>query len=189
MKEERKLAQMVSTSKSIWIKFIALSLILVLITGCASNQFVGYGVIKAKIPHKKMLVAPDEGAAIGATTGLVGGSILGLMYGMVAAIESIPFGFVLVPAYVVAGAAIGGVIGFGWGYVYDNLAANSVDSSAYKLQFDNKDRGSITAYQLDSNVYKPSTRVKIYVNDQNVYFFKAIAKDNQTIVLKKANKS
>jgi hypothetical protein len=167
---------------------VALTISSLLLTGCASTQFMGDGVIQ----HEKLLAStPGEykqatarGALVGTGIGVVGGVLAGsvmaagatsMMGGLMGVMMPGAGAMILVTSIIgmgTAGAIAGGVIGS-----QDTYFKKGYKLYQYSVCLQTKKPGYVNINQFSQLGYPSGTHVSVYgkqVHDHTVFFIKPL---------------
>ncbi|HTM64084.1 MAG TPA: hypothetical protein VL360_06240 [Gammaproteobacteria bacterium] len=156
-------------------KLLLISMLPIILVGCASTQQMGYGTVIAEkkiaerdySPKSGTVVGAGVGAGAGAATGAYIGAATGLAAGTIAAIGTFGIGYVYIPAFTAVGAlggaaigaAAGSATGAGVGYAAD-IYQQGNGVYQYTVKPDNQSQ-NISVTQYTKSPIAKKSRVKI----------------------------
>lgn len=138
---------------------VSLLLICIALFGCATSQLVGTGTVVNQLQLKKVDYVPqagtDVGTVAGAGVGVAGGTVLGV------GVTIATFGLAapLIPAFAVAGGAVGGTTGAATGYAHDVLKQGN-GLYDYVVKLDDSQQKMVVRQYAMTNISK-NDRVKV----------------------------
>ncbi len=145
------------------------------LTGCATEQLVGKGVVQKHMLIKKEDVAAAVGRASsdiakkGATTGAISGATVGLATG--------PFAIIVSPVLAVVGGVSGAIVGGSGGALYGYSKSAHQFLYSYAVHSDTNGKMYLV-HQYDKAAIADRTPVKIYLGNHKVYHIEPIANNN-----------
>ncbi|MEM1244593.1 MAG: hypothetical protein AAGG80_07255 [Pseudomonadota bacterium] len=150
------------------LRIVLLVMVTILISSCATTSYEGRGTVLSATKLAKPNHAPNTGTAVGGLSGASVGAIVGgttaAAAGAAASIATFGLAAPAVPALVaegtLLGAAGGGAIGAGSGYVYDRYKQGMGLYQFVVRENDNKRK--IIVRQYVHHTYKRHAHVNIY---------------------------